>query len=83
MSGVFTAGIFLPGLIILANLLSGVFTAAGITEPPICHESLVISVKIQRVSEEKNMIKADELVVANVQSNPFKMPRALVKLDLL
>ena len=29
------------------------------------------------------MIKADELVVANVQSNPFKMPRALVKLDLL
>ena len=34
MSGVFTAGIFLPGLIILANLLSGVFTAAGITEPP-------------------------------------------------
>ena len=34
LSGVFTAGIFLPGLIILANLLSGVFTAAGITEPP-------------------------------------------------
>ena len=33
-SGVFTAGIFLPGIIILANLLSGVFTAAGITEPP-------------------------------------------------
>ena len=28
------------------------------------------------------MIKADELVVANVQSNPFKMPRALVRLDL-
>ena len=35
MSGVFTAGIFLPGLIILANLLSGVFTAAGITRTPL------------------------------------------------
>ena len=35
LSGVFTAGIFLPGLIILANLLFGVFTATGITEPPI------------------------------------------------
>ena len=34
MSGVFTAGIILPGFIILGNLLFGVFTAVGITEPP-------------------------------------------------
>ena len=34
-SGFFTATIFIPGMIILTNLFPGVFTAAGITEPPI------------------------------------------------
>ena len=34
-SGFFTATIFIPGIIILTNLFPGVFTAAGITEPPI------------------------------------------------
>ena len=33
-SGFFTATIFIPGMIILTNLFPGVFTAAGITEPP-------------------------------------------------
>ena len=33
-SGFFTATIFIPGIIILTNLFPGVFTAAGITEPP-------------------------------------------------
>ena len=33
-SGFFTATIFIPGMIILTNLLPGVFTADGITEPP-------------------------------------------------
>ena len=32
MSGVFTATIFIPDIIIPANLFPGVFTAAGITE---------------------------------------------------
>ena len=40
------------------------------------------SVSKSKASRGKNVIKADELVVANVQSNPFKMPRALVRLDL-
>ena len=34
LSGFFTATIFIPGMIILTNLLPGVFTADGITEPP-------------------------------------------------
>ena len=34
-SGFFTATIFIPGIIILTNLFPGVFTAAGITEPPL------------------------------------------------
>ena len=34
LSGFFTATIFIPDMIILTNLLPGVFTADGITEPP-------------------------------------------------
>ena len=63
-SGFFTATIFIPGIIILTNLFPGVFTAAGITEPPFFLEwnewkNPQFNFSSQYLSIERNFFKWD------------------------